>query len=162
MTGAAMRATLASWPASWWGQRSPRERVLLAGLAALAAACLGFVLVVRPMLAARSEALDSIARSRMALERLAAAPAAAPPAASSDQMVPAILTATATGFGMTIRRIEPEAEGARLTVDDASFDDLLRWIEALGTRHGLHAVAVRMDRGAGPGLVDADLTVQRR
>lgn len=145
----------------WWGQRTPRERVLLAAMVVAALGYLGFAAVARPMLAARAGALQSIARSDMALARLATAPDAALPAVSSDQPVSAVVTETATEFGLAIRRIEPEADGARLTIHDAAFDDVLRWIEALETRHGLQVVAVRMDRGPEPGTVGADLTVRR-
>jgi general secretion pathway protein M len=156
-----MIARLRALPSPWWDQRSPRERVLLAALLAVLVCWLGIVLVARPLLNARAEALASIARSEMALARLAAAPAPALPVESSGQLVPAILTETATEFGMTIRRIEPEADGAQLTIDDAAFDDVLRWIEALEVRHGLHVVALKMDRSPAPGVVSASLTVRR-
>lgn len=147
--------------APWWSQRSPRERVLLAVMLALAVGFLGYSLVARPLLDARAEAVASIARSDMALARLAASPGAAPPAASSNRLVSVIVTETATEFGLTIRRIEPEIEGARLTIDDADFGEALRWIQALETRHGVHVAAVRMDRGREPGMVSASLTLRR-
>ena len=118
----------------WWDQRSPRERVLLVGMLAVAAGYLLFAGVARPLLAARADALASITRSDMALARLAALPEGAVPAAASDLPVTALVTETATEFGMAIRRIEPEADGARLTIDDADFGDVLRWIEALENR----------------------------
>lgn len=155
-----MIARLRALQSPWWDQRTPRERVLLAALLAVLVCWLGFVLVARPLLDARAEALASIARSEMAMARLAAAPAL-PPVASSDQLVPSILTETATEFGMTIRRIEPEHDGAQLTIDDAAFDDVLRWIEALEARHGLRVVALKMDRRPAPGVVSASLTVRR-
>lgn len=156
-----MIARLRALQSPWWDQRTPRERVLLAALLAVLVCWLGFVLVARPLLDARAEALASIARSEMAMARLAAAPAPAPPVASSAQLVPSILTETATEFGMTIRRIEPETDGAQLTIDDAAFDDVLRWIEALEARHGLRVVALKMDRRPAPGVVSASLTVRR-
>ncbi|PJN95555.1 hypothetical protein CNY89_07780 [Amaricoccus sp. HAR-UPW-R2A-40] len=145
----------------WWNQRSPRERVLLAVLLALTVGYLGYAFVARPLLGARTEALASIARSDMALARLAASPGTALPAASPDQLVPSIVTETATQFGMTIRRIEPEDDGARLTIDDADFADVLSWLQTLEDGYGLRVVAVKMDRGSAPGMVHASLTVRR-
>ena len=39
---------------AWWAGRSPRERWLLAGLAAMAAAYVAVVVVAQPLLAARA------------------------------------------------------------------------------------------------------------
>ena len=83
------------------------------------------------------------------------------PAASPDQLVPAIVTETATQFGMTIRRIEPEEDGARLTIDDADFADVLSWLQTLEDGYALRVVAVKMDRGSAPGMVHASLSVRR-
>ena len=62
---------------------------------------------------------------------------------------------------MTIRRIEPEGDGARVSVDDAAYADILRWIEALEDDHGLHLAAIEMDRRPDPGIVSATMTLQR-
>ncbi len=148
---------------AWWLQRTPRERVLVIGMAAVAALYLVMVAAVDPLLAARREAQASIESSEAAMARLAALPAGAtaPAAQPSSQPAAAILTETATDFGLSIRRIEPEGDGARLTIEDADFSSILRWIDALETEHGLHVMAIEMDRRPEPGVVSANLTVQR-
>ena len=67
---------------TWWGRRSGRERVLLAVMASGLAAYLLFVGAARPLLAARGEALATIARHEAALARLAALPDGNAPVAS--------------------------------------------------------------------------------
>ncbi len=148
---------------AWWAQRSERERWLLLGMAVAAAAYAATVGVVRPLLSARDEARASIARSDAALAQLDALPDGGVPrrADSSGQPVTAVVTETAAEFGMTIRRIEPEAGGASLAIEDADFAAVMQWIEALETAHGLRLTAVKMDRRTEPGRVDATLTVQR-
>ena len=132
----------------------------------LAVAALAWLLtvgVVRPLVAAHADALASIAGSEAALARLAALPPGPPATAdrAPDQPATAVVTATATDFGMAIRRIEPEGDGARVTIDDAAYADILRWIEALEDEHGLHVAAIEMDRRPEPGLVSATMTLQR-
>ena len=147
----------------WWAQRTARERILIGAMALALGGYLLAVWAVQPLLASRSEALATIAQIDRALAQLASSPesVAAQPAAISDQPVTTIVTETAVEFGMTIRRIETEAAGARLSIDDAAFDNVLRWIEGLETDHGLRVVAVEMDRRPEPGMVSASLTVAR-
>ena len=150
---------------SWWAARTPRERGLLGALAVAALAWALVTLVAQPLLAARADARADILRSDAALARLAALPApgtaAAPVARASTDPVPAILTRTATGFDLAIERIEPEAEGARLVLEDAEFARVLGWIEALERVHGLRLDALEMQRRPEPGVVAARLTVGR-
>lgn len=148
--------------AVWWSARSGRERLLLAALAVAALTYLVTVGVARPLLTANAAARESIARSESALARLAAVPDGAVVAApASDQPATAVITATATDYGMSIRRIEPEGDGARVTIDDAGFEEVLRWIQALEDDHGLHLAAIEMDRRPEPGIVSATMTLQR-
>lgn len=150
-------------PGAWWRQRSPREGALLLGLA-FAVIVYGVVIgLVRPMLAAQAEATASIARSEAALSRLAAAPA--PPAMrtvlGSDEPVASILTSTATEFGLTIRRIQSEAERALVTIEDAAYADVIRWISALELEYGMRLDALEMSRRPDPGRVSVSVTVRR-
>ena len=107
--------------------------------------------MAQPLLAARAEALVSIARSDQALARLSALPEgeAMAPISAADGPVAAVITETAGDFGLTIRRIEPEGDGARLSVEDADFGAVLNWIAALEADNGLRVV-VRL-HGPTPG-----------
>ncbi len=149
--------------AAWWQGRTQRERLLVGALAVTALAYLLTVGVVRPLATAHADALASIAQSESALARLAALPADASAQANRPAEGPAtaVITATATDFGMAIRRIEPEGDGARVTIEDAAYADILRWIQALEDDHGLHLSAIEMDRRPEPGIVSATMTLQR-
>ncbi len=147
---------------SWWAGRSPRERVLLAGLGAALGLYLAVALVAQPLVAARAEALAEIGRTDAALARLAALPEdAAPVSPAPLRAVIAILTETAPEFDLAIRRIEPEGSGARLVVEDAGFAEIVLWIEALERKHGLALIALEMDRRPELGTVSARLTLER-
>ena len=145
---------------TWWGRRSGRERVLLAVMASGLAAYLLFVGAARPLLAARGAALAAIAEHDAALARLAALPEGNAPVASGEP-VTAIVTASAPGYDLTIRRIEAEGEGARLEIEDAGFPELVLWIEELERAHALRLITIEIERRPEPGLVGARLTLGR-
>ncbi len=119
--------------------------------------------LIRPMLAAHDEALAAIARAESGLMQLAATAEMAETRRTlgAGEPVAAILTSTATAFSLTIRRIETEADGARVTIEDAAFADVLRWIESLEGGYGLRLDTLEMDRRPEPGQVSATLTVRR-
>ena len=146
-----------------WRARSSRERWLLLGLAGIGIAALLIAGLIRPLFASRAAALEAIGRHESALAQLAALPEGmtAPSAAAATRPVTAIVTETAPEFGLVIRRIEPEGAGARLLIEDAGFPEVLAWIEALERDRGLRVTAVEMDRRPEPGVVSAQLTLER-
>lgn len=147
----------------WWAQRTPRERFLIGAMGLALGGYLLAVSAVQPLLAARTKALVTIAQMDRALAQLASSPesGAGQTAALSDRPVTTIVTETAVDSGIAIRRIETDAAGARLSIEDAAFDAVLRWIDTLETDHGLRVVSVEMDRRPKPGMVTASLTVAR-
>jgi len=155
------RASLREWPALWWGRRSPRERLLLGVAASVAVAYLLFVGAARPLFAARAEALATIARHDALLARVVAAPEGNVAPVPTSEPVAAVVTATAPGYDLTIRRIEAEGDGARVEIEDAGFPELILWIEELERDHALRVVGIEIDRRAEPGLVGARLTLGR-
>ena len=148
---------------AWWARRTARERWLLSGLGGVAAAYVAVAVVAQPLLAARAEALRAIAQHDRALAQLAALPAEAAPASATGAAAPvaAVLTETASEFDVAIRRIEPEGAGARLVLDDAQFASVLLWIEALEGEHRLRLTALEMSRRPEPGVVSAQMSVER-
>jgi general secretion pathway protein M len=144
----------------WWRRRSQRERILLAAMASALAVHLLFAGAARPLLEARATALAAIAQHDAALVRLAGLSEWDEPVASTEP-VTAIVTASAAGYDLTIRRIEAEDEGARLEIEDAGFPELVLWIEELERAHALRLVAIEIDRRPEPGVVGARLTLGR-
>ena len=146
-----------------WARRVPRERWLILALGVVLGAYVLLAWVWGPMRVAREEALASIARSEAALPLLRAAPAGLPASGiqGGDEPVASILTDTAPERGIEISRIEPDAQGARLTVDRVEFAEILRWIETLETDYGLRVTAAEMSRRPEPGTVRATLMVVR-
>lgn len=133
---------------------------MLVGVILLLAAFLVVEFAVRPVLAARSAALASIERS----ERMRSGDAQVPvrqDGGAAGAPVSAVVTRTAAARGLAIRRLEPAGAGARLSVENADFGDLVRWIAEIEMGQGLRVVAVEMARSTGPGIVNAVMTVRR-
>lgn len=67
-----------------------------------------------------------------------------------------------SNLGPSIRRIEPEGQDTvRVTLEQASFDDVAQWLGTLAQQYGVQADNVSFDRGATPGLVNARLALRR-
>ena len=86
----------------------------------------------------------------------AAADAADPARRAPDQPVTAVVTETAPDFGMTIRRIEPEGDGARRRRSTTPpLPTSCAGSSARGRARPALSVAVEMDRRPDPGIVSA-------
>lgn len=142
----------------WWSLRSSREQALLIGLAAVTVLALLFTLIWGPLLAVRRDALQDIRTYRaLAAQVRVAGPALAGRAAGAASSTAGV-AASAAGFGLVIRRLEPQGSRTRVVVEDAQFDRMLRWIERL-ERDGVRVEAVRLERRPAPGVVNAQLTL---
>lgn len=146
---------------SWWGGLSTRERVLLAVLGGVAAIALMLVLVVKPLQAARAQALADIRTYETLSAGLTAAGGSARPAGPGRSgPVAQILTTTAAGFGLTVQRVEPEAGRTRVVMDGVPYDAAMRWLADLETGGGVTLAEVRIDRGTTPAQVNVQTVVQ--
>jgi general secretion pathway protein M len=146
-----------------WRARTPRERVLIAGLAATLGLWAGVAGLWQPLQAHRAALIDDIARYTRtgAVLTTAAASGLALPAPGSDAPLPAIITDTATAYLLTIRRLQPTADAAEIVLEDAAFETVLVWLEALERDQGLRIRALTLTRRPEPGIVGTTLTVGR-
>ncbi|MGL5011221.1 MAG: type II secretion system protein GspM, partial [Paracoccaceae bacterium] len=148
---------------AFWAARTARERVLLACLAVV---CLGYALIVgvwQPLQRQRDGMSSDIARYMRTAEALSAAAAqgVAFVTPASDAPLPAVITDTAAGYQLVIRRLQPTANAAEITLEDAGFEAVMLWLEALERDHGLRVMTLTMTRRPEPGLVATVLTVGR-
>lgn len=146
---------------NWLAERSPRERYLLLGAAVLAMIWLSFTVVWQPLVAHEAALTDRIMRYERSLAVLNVSPQASTAVTSDPRPVPVILAGTAAEFGLTIRRLEPEGSGARLVLEEASFNDVILWLERMEQDHGLRLTDLEMTRRPAPGVVTATLALQK-
>jgi general secretion pathway protein M len=123
----------------WWNDRSPRERVLLAIMAALLAALLLWLGVLRPLAAARAQAgLDaSAAAARRAEAQALVAAIRARPAATGAAVLDTLGRRLAEA-GLEATRLEAQGPGqAELEIAAINGRLLLGWASGLEARDGL-------------------------
>ena len=150
--------------ADWLGQRSGRERLLLGIALAFGIAWLGLAAVWQPLRQHRAELESRIARydSGLAtLENPAFLPAETEIGSSDSRPVPLILTESAAVFKLVIRRLEADGAGARVVLEEAPFEQIILWLEALEHDHGLRVGDIEMTRKPAPGVVSTTLALQR-
>ncbi|MBL1276504.1 MAG: type II secretion system protein M [Ectothiorhodospiraceae bacterium] len=70
-------------------------------------------------------------------------------------------TAKAARLGPALKRVQPDGEDkVRVWLESASFDDLVRWLSTLDTRHDVQAVSSVFQAVEATGRVDARLVFE--
>lgn len=150
-----------------WGHKerldrlTGRERLLLAaGAMAVGGAVLVFG-IWQPLLAQQKAQMTRLQRYERTLAALAQMPRSVATKADPRPMA-AILTQTTAAQNLTILRLDTPKDGAAtLTLQDASFETLILWIDGLDRDNGLIFTSATIRRTDAPGIVSADLSVQR-
>jgi general secretion pathway protein M len=138
---------------AWWNGLSPRERTMVGGLGALLALVLLVFVVIKPLQAARAQALADIRTYETLSARIRAAGALTAAPATRREGPPAqVATSSATAFGLTVTP-EPIDGGIRVTLADASYDSLMAWLADLGATSNLRVRSLQLTRQASPGRV---------
>ena len=66
------------------------------------------------------------------------------------------------GLKSSVNKIESSGNnGARVTLNEASFNQLLVWLNTLATHNGIQVVSANIERAGKPGLANARLTFER-
>ena len=151
-----------------WESRAPRERMVIAALAAVLGAA-SYLLVVYSADRARGQLRTNVAtlRTQAVLleqqaaehERLRATPT--PPASPTDLRTLVQARADAARLSGALTRIDaPDADHVLITFGAVSFADWLGWIAALQAQHVRLEVA-RVEALSAPGMVSATATLTR-
>lgn len=70
-------------------------------------------------------------------------------------------TAKSGRLGPALKRVQPDGEASvRVWLESASFDDTVRWLTALETRHGVRVVSSVFQALEAPGRVDVRLVFE--
>jgi len=83
---------------------------------------------------------------------------------SSTQPVTLVVEQSAATAGLKpyVRKLESTSDkGARITIDEASFDQILLWLNTLQVQHGISVSSANIDRVDKPGAVNARMTLSR-
>ncbi|MFP4520343.1 MAG: type II secretion system protein GspM [Oceanicaulis sp.] len=150
-----------------WAERSAREQVLLAGLAALLSALILWFAVLGPALSWRAEAQRvhdaALADYETLLQGVARYNALAREARTSAGGAPlrTLIGSTAVARELPISRVQPLDDGALgVWFETAPADRLLAWLADLSREEGVIVERASFDR-EGDNIVRAQLTVRR-
>lgn len=146
---------------AWWESLATRERRLVAAGATLLAVTVVWIAVIEPVADHRESLADGIVAQRALLEWMGTIDTTRG-AADGDSLFAIVdRSVRATPLAGSVQRLQPESGvGVRIWLDGASFDELVRWIATLERDHGITVATFSVERGQGPGAVNARLTLQ--
>ncbi len=153
---------------AWWRGLADRERTLLLVAAVVIGVCVWWLLLLRPLGAARdalAERLPVAQRQALEAETAAMSIKAQPalgqmPRVGRSLLAMADATARDAGLGKALDRVEPQGEReVRVWLKDAHFDALATWAEQLN-REGIIVSEWSVDRALAPGVVNARLALK--
>lgn len=153
---------------AWWASLQERERRLLTVLGVLAAALLWWLMLLRPLEAARSSAQAAVAtlnqqrgEARAQADAILASRHAAAPRPVRSLFALIDSSARDAGLMNAQTRIEPLAENrVRVIMDSTDFDRLSTWLETLDRDEGIDISEWSVDRALVPGVVNATMTLE--
>jgi len=152
----------------WFLSRAPRERVVLAAGAVIAAALILWRFVWMPLSSGAAELraeIDEKTRFQVDLLRAAAiAPREESTRARSTQSLLVLVNQMVQGHGLgsavTRTRLEG-SDGVSVTLQNAPFNAVLSWLVALETEHGVSVEGASITGARQPGLVNGQIQLRR-
>lgn len=136
---------------------SPRERMLILLLGPILILALGFQFGWRPLQAKRAGLETEIAAYQQVIAQLSQGVAMPAPVTAPAAPLSARITQSADAAGLQLRRLEPEQEQFRVTLEDENFASVILWLADMEETHAITAAFVEMDRQAEPGIVSVRL-----
>lgn len=170
---AAVRRTIEEYVAPWrlrWVALAARDR-----RAALVMSCALLVFAVWQLLVLPASRYAERQEGRLAVEydnlgwMQANAAAARQVGGARGKALPAgqsllsTVSASARETGLNLQRFEPEGESrVRVTLENAVFTDVMRWLVEMERRYGVSVANLAADAQSVPGVVNIRLTLEQR
>ncbi|HEX4153131.1 MAG TPA: type II secretion system protein M [Steroidobacteraceae bacterium] len=150
---------------AWYSHLQERERrIVLLGSVALAVLILvgGVLLPLQSAVSSAQKRADTRREDLDWMHLNAAEIASAGPALAKDTgEAPVVIVdrvGREAGLGPALKGSQPTDSGVRVQLEAAPFDTLVTWIAGLDQRYGLSIESITVDRGARPGVVNANIT----
>jgi general secretion pathway protein M len=141
---------------AWWAGLTRRERIMVGGLGIVLAALVLIFGVVKPLQAARAQALadirtyDTLKARIRAVGALSTTPGPAPRTGAPADVV----TAAANSFNLTVQT-QPVSGGVRATIAEGGYDAVMNWLADLARTSNLSVTRVDIRKRPAPGMVSA-------
>jgi general secretion pathway protein M len=141
----------------WYSSQNLRDQKIIKAISAFIVLCLLIVMFIQPFLAKQEAYQIRLNKSLSTYELLASNAHKFQSQVSgkpSDGPILAIVTQQAKLSGINLKRFEPDGDGLRIWLEDAAFDDAIRWLEALNQKHSIQIKQLNVERSEASGLVD--------
>lgn len=158
---------------SWFNSLPQKERWLVSGTGALIFLTLFYLMVWEPLhdgLQTERQKQQSqkeiLFWMQQAAEEVKTLRASGSRGTIRDQNKPITLVIEQSinnaGLKSSVKKIESSGNnGARVTLDEASFNQILVWLNTLATHNGIQVVSANIERGSKPGRTNARLSFER-
>jgi general secretion pathway protein M len=159
----------------WFASLEPRERRLMISAAAFLIVMLFYLLVWEPIAKDNEVLRVSYQNSQQLIDWMEDAAeeakvlqskikASGPAGSSKNQSLLGIIDRTAKRdkLGSSVKRVQPDGKtGARVWLENAIFNDMIKWLENLQHKEGVRLVTTVIEKQEEPGLVNARLVFER-
>lgn len=158
---------------NWYHGLQQRERQLVLATSALIIVTLLYLIIWEPIFNGLSDQaqkhqtqLDILEWMQDAAVEVRALKATGVTKRRANSNQPASLlveqSATAAGLKPYLTKLESTSDkGVRVTMDTASFDQMLLWLNTLQTQYGITVSSANLDRDDKPGAVNIRMTLSR-
>lgn len=153
----------------YWSTLQPRERHTLLGGGIALVLILIYALIVDPFRQELNRLEQSVSQQQQVLDWMQQAAAevkqlrGSQPASKqvSGQSLMSVIDASArsTGLSGALKQLRPEGQGVKVRLEEAAFDDMLRWLDQLNSQHGIQVNGLVMERLPQTGKVNASVVL---
>jgi general secretion pathway protein M len=157
----------------WYFSLPVKEQRMVLFTSALIIVTLFYVLVWEPVFAGLEQQqtlLDSRNRTLLEMQQYASQAASLRRSGTvhtirdSDKPVSLVVDRSLQNAGLKprVKKLESSSgDEAKVTLDDAAFNQILVWLNTLATHNGIHVVSASIERSDNDGYADARFTLQR-
>lgn len=153
----------------FWANLQPRERHTLLGGGIALALIMVYALGIDPFrqelrrleqsVTAQQEVLGWMQQAAAEVKQLRGNRPGATQVSGQSLMSLIDASARSTGLSGAIKQLRPEGQGVKVRLEEAAFDDMLRWLGQLNSHHGIHVSGLVMERLPQPGRVNASVVL---
>ena len=154
----------------YWSNLQPRERHTLLGGGIALVLIVVYALVIDPFqqeIARLQKSVDDQERvlawmhqAAAEVKRLRGSGQVAQDVSGQSLMSLIDSRARSTGLAGAIKQIRPEGQGVKVRLEQAAFDDMLRWLDELSRNHGVSVSGLVMERLPQPGRINASVALE--
>lgn len=152
----------------WLDALAPRDRQIVVALAIVLSIAIIFTFVWQPIrdwsVAAQERQQQQVAlldwmRANEAAARAAGASGGGRQSTTGQGSLLTLVANSAAEAGIQLTRVQPEATGVSVMLQNQPFSEVLRWLGKMVEQHHVTIRQVSIDRQTSPGIVNARVTL---